>query len=266
MERSETKAKKKTTRTARARPGFRMPKAAEVLADHFRRRIIRGELKEGDRLPKEQVLIDRYGVSRSTFREAFLLLESEGLISVSRGARTGALVHRPSVKAAARQMNFIMQARNVTLDDVYLSLALIEPAVIHRLAERATKADIVALRTQIKEMYEHLDDDHEYGLRAGLFHRTLVERAGLVSLTVIMELLTHLVGAYVEGASSALPPADNKTGKLRVMRTKEKLVDLLEQRDADGAEALWKKYFEITREVMARWQPAKVVQDVYKHR
>ena len=49
MEKAETKAKKKA-RPARTRPGFRMPKAAEVLADHFRRRIIRGELKEGDRL------------------------------------------------------------------------------------------------------------------------------------------------------------------------------------------------------------------------
>jgi len=257
---------KVASRPPNHRLALKAPRAAELLAGHLRQQIIRGELKEGDRLPKEQDLMEAFGVSRSTFREAFLLLEAEGLISVLQGTRQGALVHRPSVEAASRQVNFIMQARNVTLDDVYLSLALIEPAVIHRLAERATKADIAALRAQIKEMYQHLDDDHEYGLRAGQFHRTLVERAGLVSLTVLMELLTHLVGAYVEGASSALPPADNKTGKLRVMRTREKLVDLLEQRDADAAEALWKKYFEITREVMARWQPAKAVQDVYRHR
>src|SRR4051812_28142690 len=86
------------------RPKLRVPKAAEILASHLRQRIIRGELKEGDRLPTEQNLIVQFGVSRSTFREAFVLLAAEGLISVSRGARNGALVHRPSVQVASRQM------------------------------------------------------------------------------------------------------------------------------------------------------------------
>jgi len=263
MERSETKAKKKTTRTARARPGFRMPKAAEVLADHFRRRIIRGELKEGDRLPKEQVLIDRYGVSRSTFREAFLLLESEGLISVSRGARTGALVHRPSVKAAARQMNFIMQAHNVTLDDIYRSLAIIEPAVVRSLAERTTKADISVLRALIAKTYKSIDDDHVYAENAAEFHRVLVERAGLLSFALIMDLLTSLVGGYFESASEMLPRKEAHANKMAVMKTKEKLVDLLEKHDADAAEALWRKHFETIREHMLRWQPSKAVEDIF---
>jgi DNA-binding FadR family transcriptional regulator len=245
------------------RSALRAPRAAELLASHLRQQIIRGELKEGDRLPKQQEMMQAFGVSRSTFREAFLLLEAEGLISVLQGSQ-GALVHRPSLEAASRQVNFIMQAKNVTLDDVYQSLALIEPAAIRRLAERATRDDVAALREQIREMHDHLDDDHRYGMLAAQFHRTLVERAGLVSMSVVMELLGNLIGVYVEGASSALPPQDNRTGKLRVMRTKERLVDLIEKRDAEAAEALWKKYFVSTREVLLRWQPAKSVQDVYK--
>ena len=50
------------------------------------------------------------------------------------------------------------------------------------------------------------------------------------------------------------------------MRTKEKLVQLLEKRDADAAEALWKKFLEVTRAGMLRWQPAKAVADVYPMR
>jgi GntR family transcriptional repressor for pyruvate dehydrogenase complex len=258
--------KKSTVRASTRGPVLKVPRAAEVLAAHLRQRIIRGELKEGDRLPKEQRLIETFGVSRSTFREAFLLLEAEGLISVARGTRSGALVHRPSVEAASRQMNFIMQAHNVTLDDVYRSLALIEPAVIRLLAERATKSDIAALRKQVKEMYDNLDDDHTYSTLAAQFHRSLVERAGPVSLTLIMDLLSSLIGAYVEGTTAVLNPVEKRNGKLRVMRTKEKLIEFLEKHDADAAEALWKKYFEATREVMQRWQPSKAVQDVYEFR
>jgi DNA-binding FadR family transcriptional regulator len=256
--------KKAAPRGAGRGPALKVPRAAEVLAAHLRQRIIRGEIKEGDRLPKEQDLIEQFGVSRSTFREAFLLLEAEGLISVARGTRNGALVHRPSVEAASRQMNFIMQAHSVTLDDVYRSLALIEPAVIRLLAERATKSDIAALRRHIKDTHEALDDDRRYSQLVAQFHRALAERAGPVSLTLIMELLSSLVGAYVEGTAAVLSPLENHNGKLKVLRTQEKLVDLLEQHDADAAEALWKKYFEATRDMMQRWLPARAAQDVYE--
>ena len=259
------KKKAKAPRVAR-RPTLRVPKAAEVLASHMRQRIIRGELKEGERLPKEQHLIEQFGVSRSTFREAFFLLEAEGLISVSRGARNGALIHRPSVKAASRQMNFIMQANNVTLDDVYRSLSIFEPAVVRVLAEGATKSDIRVLREQIAKMHDSIDDDLKFGELAACFHRTLAERAGLKSIALIMELLTDLVSAYVATSSAAQPPQINRTGKLKAIRTKEKLVDLLEKRDADAAEALWKTHFDVTREVMYHLQPTKAVQDVYGFR
>jgi DNA-binding FadR family transcriptional regulator len=257
------KKQAKPASRASRRPKLRVPKAAEILASHLRQRIIRGELKEGDRLPTEQNLIEQFGVSRSTFREAFVLLAAEGLISVSRGARNGALVHRPSVKVASRQMNFIMQANNVTLDDVYRSLGIFEPAVVRNLAETSTKADIRVLREQVARMRQAVDDDHDFAELAALFHRTLAERAGLKSIALIMELMADVVGAYVESSSAAQPPRINRKAKLLAIRTREKLVNLIEKRDADAAEALWRVHFEVTREVMLRYQPTKAVQDVY---
>ena len=116
MTKTSKPAKRGTAnRPSEARRAFKVPRAAEILASHLRNQIIRGVLKEGDRLPKEQDLIQQFGVARSTFREAYVILEADGLISVSRGARKGAVVHRPSVQAAARQMTFLMQSRNVTL-------------------------------------------------------------------------------------------------------------------------------------------------------
>jgi DNA-binding FadR family transcriptional regulator len=260
MKKLENPARKKAGTPHR--PGFKIPKAAEMLADHFRRRIIRGELKEGDRLPTEQVLIQQYGVSRSTFREAFLLLESDGLISVSRGIRTGALVHRPSMKAAARQMHFLMQAYNVTLNDLYQSLEIIEPVMVRLLAERATAADVGLLRGVIAKSYKTIHDDHQYGENAAEFHRLLTQQAGLISFALIMELMSHLVGAYFESASDVLSPRQNQANKVAIMKLKEKLVDLLEKHDSDGAEKLWRRYFEITREHLLRLQPYKAVEDV----
>ena len=75
----------------------RVPKMADIVADQIRSRIINGELKEGDRLPSEALMLERFGISRPTLREALRVLETEKLISVSRGSRNGAIVHTPKI-------------------------------------------------------------------------------------------------------------------------------------------------------------------------
>ncbi|MGX9883090.1 FadR/GntR family transcriptional regulator [Streptomyces sp. NPDC002276] len=55
-------------RTARA------PKTAESIPAQLRRRIVRGELTPGETLPPEHQLIEQFGVSRPTLREAFRIL------------------------------------------------------------------------------------------------------------------------------------------------------------------------------------------------
>ena len=69
---------------------LREPKMADRVATVLRRMFIRGELAEGTMLPPESELMERFGVSRPTLREAFRVLESESLIQVQRGVRGGA--------------------------------------------------------------------------------------------------------------------------------------------------------------------------------
>ena len=68
----------------------RVPKVAELVAAEIRRLIVRGEVEEGAALLPESELMVEFGVSRPTLREAFRILESESLISVTRGSRGGA--------------------------------------------------------------------------------------------------------------------------------------------------------------------------------
>lgn len=74
----------------------RIPKTAELVADRLRTEIVRGQLKEGDTLPPETTLMEEFGVSRPTLREAYRLLEAESLIQLKRGARGGASYPSPT--------------------------------------------------------------------------------------------------------------------------------------------------------------------------
>ena len=70
---------------AAGRRPLRLPKAAELVAEDIRRDIVRGALQPGDFLPTEANLIEQFGVSRPTLREALRVLESESLISLHKG-------------------------------------------------------------------------------------------------------------------------------------------------------------------------------------
>src|ERR1700743_246357 len=80
----------------------RVPKTAELVAAQLGRRIIKAELTEGESLPPEATLMEQFGVSRPTLREAFRVLEAEALISVRRGSRGGApAAHAGASRAAS---------------------------------------------------------------------------------------------------------------------------------------------------------------------
>jgi DNA-binding FadR family transcriptional regulator len=98
-----------------------VPKAAELVADALRSRILRRELVPGDRLPSEAVLMAQYGVSRPTLREALRLLEAQQLVEVRRGSRGGGVIRVPG--------------REPAIEAITLWLLLSQPGVTRQSAE-----------------------------------------------------------------------------------------------------------------------------------
>ena len=120
----------------------RVPKAGELVASQLRRQIVRGDLREGDALPSEAVLMERFGVSRPTLREAFRILEAENLISVRRGAAAGRACTCPDVAAAARYAGAILEYRQATLSDVFDTRTVLESQAAALLSQRRGRAHL----------------------------------------------------------------------------------------------------------------------------
>ncbi len=95
-----------------------LQRAADVVADRIREQIVSGELADGERLPPLDLLLEEFGISGPSMREALRMLESEGLITVQRGSVGGAIVHRPSYKAAAYTMALVLRSRDTEVADV----------------------------------------------------------------------------------------------------------------------------------------------------
>ncbi|MET0250505.1 MAG: FCD domain-containing protein [Sphingobium sp.] len=221
----------------------RFPKTAEIVADDIRKRIIRGDLKEGDYLPLEGELKSTLGISRPTLREAFRILEAEKLISVVRGSRTGARVHAPTAQAVSRYAGFVLQSQGTTIRDIYDSRLAIEPFCAWRLAKSRDPRAIEALETEAGRLTVLVEEARYIDFMIGLaeFHRLVVEQAGNNTLLLITNMLHDIVATY-QVELFKRRPIDEQTQKKRAfwgIRSFRKLIDLIRAGDAEGATAHW---------------------------
>ncbi len=239
MARRLTARQDRTSEDARPRGRVRVPKTAELVAAQIRRQIIRGEVREGEALSTESELMAEFGVSRPTLREAFRILESELLISVTRGSRGGARVHAPDIQAAANYAGLFLQHRQATLEDVQTARTIIEPPAARMLAERRDTAACEALRELIEREKTAVGDGSTFAELSTQFHELLMKRAGNQTLALVVGMLHDIIERHAEWS---MHEAVNVKSLKRSIRSQEKLVKLIEAGDADAAEAHWRNH------------------------
>lgn len=227
--------------------GFRrihVPKTSEIVADKIRAQIIRGEINEGDTLPPEGLLMESLGISRPTLREAFRILEAEGLISVVRGSRTGAKVKKPSVELVSRYAGYVLESQGTTISDLYQARLAIEPSVVRWLATDKGAGSTVRLRDLIAKMNKLLDEDKhdEFIDLVEVFHQYLVAATGLKTLTFLSRMLLNLAGRHQREYQRRHPrSAESRRKSSRAgVRSYEKVVVLIEAGDVEAAVAHWR--------------------------
>jgi DNA-binding FadR family transcriptional regulator len=220
----------------------KVPKASELVAANLRRRIITGELGSGDLLPSEVVLMQEFGVSRPTLREAFRILESESIITVQRGARGGGRVLQPDSSVAARYMGILLQYEGVPLSDLYQARTEVEVSAVGMIGSSRRKTAIRGLERKLADGQEFLSTEDKERLAEFSvgFHLAVVQAAGSTTLSLLGEMLFEIIDAhnkiFVATHHVGLPV--NRVA----MRAYAKLVSLLTAGDIEGAQRHWRRH------------------------
>ncbi|WP_327009270.1 GntR family transcriptional regulator [Dactylosporangium sp. NBC_01737] len=232
----------------------RTPKTAELIATDLRNRIVRAELRPGDALPSETLLMAQFGVSRPTLREAFRILETESLIAVRRGVRGGAHVLAPDRAVASRYVGLLLQIRGTTIDDVHQARAVLEAACAARLARTRTRQDLLDLRACVDDL-RTAADAALWARHAARFHDLVLQRCGNRTLAVQCGVLQDIVATHT-GRGPAGAAHDG-----RLLRSYARLTDLVEAKDADGAERHWRTHLELP---IRGAQRSKAIVDLFR--
>jgi DNA-binding FadR family transcriptional regulator len=243
-----------------------LPKAAELIAARIRREIVRGELAPGDALPPEAALMEQFGISRPTLREALRVLESEQLITVHRGARGGARVRTPDPSAAARPVGVLLQVKGVSLEDVLMTELILECGAIRLLASEPNGSGVDTLRRSLVEEAQALDDLERFSACAISFHALIIEVTCNESLILLASMLKEIIQQHT-GLVAARQPrssADRAPWRTKSHKVHEELVDLIEAGKASEGEDLWRRHAAASRRAMVKQMPVKDVLELFE--
>lgn len=219
---------------------MRAPHVAELAADVLRNRILDGELADGDELPKQEDLLEEFGISRPSVREALRILEAEGLISVRRGKVGGAVVHRPQAENVAYTLGLVFRSKDVGVDHVSAALHLVEPLCASLCAARPDRATEVVprLRAVHQEAAECIDDPARYTVVARQFHEELVACSGNEALIIMIGALESVWSGHAT-AWAAQHLKENqfpdREYRQRGFDDHEMLIRLIERGEAESA-------------------------------
>ena len=95
-----------------------VPKVAELVAAHLRAQIVKASWPTVTSSTARPSLLQEFGVSRPSLREALRVLETEGLVQIRRGNVGGAIVRRPTAASAAYHLSLTLRANDVTHRDL----------------------------------------------------------------------------------------------------------------------------------------------------
>ena len=168
-------------------------KVSDSVAAQLEQLILRGDFKRGEKLPPERVLAEKFGVGRSSMREALRLVEANGLIRTTHGV--GAFVTDDTAKPDGGVSELLMLEEFTVPELLEVRLALEGEAAA--LAARHAKAtDAAELRRIITDASDpELSDDEFVKLDAELHYAIAkITQNGL--LLKITDMIRPLFLAY----------------------------------------------------------------------
>jgi DNA-binding FadR family transcriptional regulator len=226
---------------------IRVPKMSTLVLAELRTEIATGQLAAGANMPTEGELVERFGVSRNTVREAMRVLETDGFVTTRRGLRNGAVVTTPTGAAAARQTAMMLRQQGATVGDVYTARLAVEPFAARLLAEGDAAVAAAALTELLAVERAAVGNPAAWGDAAGRFHQAVTGLCDNLTLRLIGSQLHEITESQISIEMAQGNDALERRHFKKVDNTHARLIALIAAGEAEAAEALWRDHLQAAR-------------------
>jgi GntR family transcriptional repressor for pyruvate dehydrogenase complex len=206
--------------------------------------IAAGALKPGDMLPPERELAERFGVSRSSLRDAIRSLELAGLVLPKHGE--GTVIADVSADTLVAPIASVLVRKRELIAELLDVRKMLEPPLAARAAEHATDQDVAEMEDILRRQREKALRGEPWTEEDSEFHYAVARAARnsvvLKVLDVLMDLLreTRARALQVEGRAQ------------RSLAGHRRLLDAIKRHDPDAAERAVKLHIEEIESVVLK--------------
>src|SRR5216684_2689887 len=189
---------------------IRSNKLYEQIAEQIKQRILRGELRTGDRLPTENELAQ------------------QGLIDTRPGR--GAMVINDTAQAMRHSLELLMRVEHAGGSaDLVEVREMLEPEIAARAARRATQDQVTAMQEAVRAMDASLQDADAYIAADNQFHRALAQGTQNVLMLALVDSIVALLSEQRKQIFAV------EGGTVRGQLNHKRLLDAIRHHDPEAA-------------------------------
>jgi GntR family transcriptional repressor for pyruvate dehydrogenase complex len=203
----------------------------QQVADSLESQILDGTFPVGSRLPSEQDLADRYGVSRNVVREALKRLTEHGLVSILTGS--GTYIKEPSTKPVVEAINRLIRhlPQDISIAHFYQIRRMLEPESARIAAIHATEEEIIHMTHACERMEKQRESRSGWSAADLEFHRLIALATHNPLVSSILEPLTGTLSQVIEAG------CDEPSGIEAGLTAHYHILDAIKQHQPEAAYA-----------------------------
>ncbi|WP_027068106.1 FadR/GntR family transcriptional regulator [Maribacter sp. Hel_I_7] len=145
-------------------------------------------LEPGDKLPSERMLSDKFGVSRSSVREAIQKLEFYGIL-ISK-PQSGTFVADIGQVAMNGMVNDILRLEEPDFKSLVETRILLELKTVRLAARRRTENDLKQLKNALDAYRKKVENEEDAVQEDLLFHLAIAKASGNSTMNTFMLIIT----------------------------------------------------------------------------
>lgn len=224
-------------------------KAYRNVIDYFKKKIIEGELRPGEKLPPEREIAERLNVSRNSVREAIRIMDMTGVISSQQGS--GNYITCEFQKSLAETMTMMFAMDQINYRQISQIRQALECLALSLAIEYASEEQIKAMEALVKELDKSMDDEKNAMLDKKI-HFTLAQASGNILVLDFLEACSGVIDAFIHDMREEILRTEERKNLLNEYH--KKLVEALKEKDEKkGIDAL-EHHFAMIDEILERRQ------------
>ena len=179
----------------------RQQKAYKGVIDYFKKKIMDGELRPGEKLPPERDIAEQLNVSRNSVREAIRIMDMTGVISSQQGS--GNYITCEFQKSLAETMTMMFAMDQINYKQISQIRQALERLAFSLAIECVSKEQIAEMEEAVKELDQSEDDEKNVVLDKKI-HFTLAQSSGNILVLDFLEACSGVIDMFIKDVREKL--------------------------------------------------------------